>query len=501
MNILKLTRAEFKALPAITTLVITDSEKAGIKVNQCNNLSIRTDSTGNLYVAYSGYHTDSLAMIAPNGETSITNEGKPAQRLAAFITEYKINGSVSGFEARKPRTRKAPAPETPKAETPAQEKRTRKPKAEKPAPAQEKPTPAESAPAPTPIPAPAPETPKAAESTPVPEKPKAEKPTPAPANPCTLGDWKVEIKGHEMLTKFFNDGDSAVAYALKMRKERFSTAVVYLQEKVFEVFEWEEPTPAPETPAPVPETPTPAPTPAPTPEVKKFATALAALSQNGMGLGLYGAAGTGKTYTAERIAECMGLPSILQGRVSHPAELKGFTDANGNYHPSPLFHAMTNGGVLICDEFDSWDSDCITAINTAMAQRRFEFSCGEVKAHENFHVIVTQNTRFGGNTDGYIRSELDISTLNRFAYFEIGYPEKLEKAQFGEEMANFVKECRETLKTNGTKGIISLRNMYSYRALLPIMGKNAALVSGLFSTISDKDMVARFVRQAKKLSF
>lgn len=373
------------------------------------------------------------------------------------------------------------------------------------------------------------------------EKRKGKKSAPAPK------EWRVEIEGHDMLTKFFDNGDDACAYALKMRKERFSTATVYYKDKIFEIFEWNEPISAPvadpaepiSAPSSFAFSPTtadpaepisfsvqyPDPTAKPANEpvsasaaaayaasvkkkskkkssgrtVEQYATLLKMQTKENQGLGFFGPAGTGKTYTVYQIAEHMQVSCYLQGKVSHPSELSGFVDAMGNYHTTPLRTAFENGGILLIDEFDSWDSDVVVAINSAIASRKFSFADGkEIAAHEDLMFVFTANTQFGGCVNGYERSPMDISTINRAIWFKIDYDFELESELYGRELANFAKNAREVLNNENVIGIISMRNMAAYNNMIAAgFSKQDAIRYGLLSTINDTDCVNRLADMAE----
>lgn len=233
--------------------------------------------------------------------------------------------------------------------------------------------------------------------------------------------------------------------------------------------------------------------------VEQYATLLKMQTRENQGLGFFGPAGTGKTYTVYQIAEHMGVPCYLQGKVSHPSELSGFVDAMGNYHTTPLRTAFENGGILLIDEFDSWDSDVVVAINSAIASRKFAFADGkEIAAHEDLMFVFTANTQFGGCVNGYERSPMDISTINRAIWFKIDYDFELETELYGRELANFAKNAREVLTNENVIGIISMRNMAAYNNMIAAgFSKQDAIRFGLLSTINDTDCVNRLADMAE----
>ena len=100
---------------------------------------------------------------------------------------------------------------------------------------------------------------------------------------------------------------------------------------------------------------------------------------------LYGAAGCGKSHTARQLADALGLPFYESMQVMFAHDVKGYGDAGGNYQATPFFKAFTEGGVFFLDEVDASAPEALVVLNTAIANRRFDFPIvGNVTAHPNF---------------------------------------------------------------------------------------------------------------------
>lgn len=143
---------------------------------------------------------------------------------------------------------------------------------------------------------------------------------------------------------------------------------------------------------------------------------------------LYGAAGCGKSHTAEQIAKALGLEFYTQSQVLFAHDVKGYGDANGTYQETPFFKAFTRGGLFFIDEMDASAPEALVVLNTAIANRRYDFPIiGNVEAHPNFRIIAAGNTALtGADTEYTARAVQDASTINRFAFFEMQYEKNVE---------------------------------------------------------------------------
>lgn len=184
----------------------------------------------------------------------------------------------------------------------------------------------------------------------------------------------------------------------------------------------------------------------------------------GMNVFLYGDAGTGKSQLAEQVGQALGLDVYQIGAVKDVYQLRGSFTATGEYVPSTFYNAFTNGGLLIIDEGDAMDAEAALELNGALSQRRFDFPIlGNMKAHENFRVIITGNTPGTGATEEYTgRSCLDAALLNRCFMVEIDYDRNIELACAGDgnsDLVDFVRDIRNAAKKAGIVLVVSYRNI------------------------------------------
>lgn len=177
---------------------------------------------------------------------------------------------------------------------------------------------------------------------------------------------------------------------------------------------------------------------------------------------MYGAAGCGKSHTAEQIASALNLDYYTQSQVLFAHDVKGYGDANGAYQETPFFKAFTKGGLFFIDEMDASAPEALVVLNTAIANRRYDFPIiGCVEAHPDFRIIAAGNTALtGADVEYTARSVQDASTINRFAFFEMQYEKNVEfnvMANGNEELYNFVVDLRNAIKTAGIQLCVSYR--------------------------------------------
>ena len=206
---------------------------------------------------------------------------------------------------------------------------------------------------------------------------------------------------------------------------------------------------------------------------------------------LVGGAGSGKTTVAAQAAEALGLPFYSTGAVGMPYQLLGFINASGEYVPTDLFKAYTQGGVFLKDEMDASSAQALLAFNAITANDQAAFPCGTVKRHKDFVVIAAANT-FGNGADAqYVgRAQLDAATLDRFAFIRMDYDEELELAMSPcQEWTRYVQAVRAKVTEHKMRYVISPRASIRGGKLI-LQGMDAKRVAELvvFKSMTDADL-------------
>ena len=173
---------------------------------------------------------------------------------------------------------------------------------------------------------------------------------------------------------------------------------------------------------------------------------------------LYGPAGTGKTTTAKKIAEALGLEFHYNGAIGNAYELSGFIDAGGRYQETPFFKAYSRGGVYLFDELDSSTPGAVLAFSAALANGHAAFPVGNVPRHKDCIILAAGNTcmRGDGNMAGFQRIKQDAAFRDRFTYLEWPIDEALESsmaAAYGDEWGwlDMVRRYRRNAERAGIK--------------------------------------------------
>ena len=173
---------------------------------------------------------------------------------------------------------------------------------------------------------------------------------------------------------------------------------------------------------------------------------------------LYGPAGTGKTTTARKIAEALGLDFHYNGAIGNAYELSGFIDAGGRFQETEFYKAYANGGVYLFDELDSSMPGAVLAFNAALANGHAAFPIGNVPRHRDCIILAAGNTcmRGDGNMSGFQRIKQDAAFRDRFTYLEWPIDEALEAsmaAAYGDEWGwlDMVRRYRRNAERAGIK--------------------------------------------------
>lgn len=212
-------------------------------------------------------------------------------------------------------------------------------------------------------------------------------------------------------------------------------------------------------------------------KVTKNFKAICTTVKKGYPLYMYGDAGTGKSHTAKQVAESLGLDFYESQQVLFAHEMKGYGDAGGNFVPTPFFKAFTMGGLFFLDEIDASQPEALVVLNTAIANRRFDFPVvGNVEAHPNFRVIAAGNTKMTGADIEYTaRSVQDASTKNRFFFTHVDYTKEIEDMLAGDDIsiANFCRDLRHA------KTAAQITLCVSYRSIQTLADKDMQEAWGL----------------------
>lgn len=212
---------------------------------------------------------------------------------------------------------------------------------------------------------------------------------------------------------------------------------------------------------------------------------------------LYGEAGTGKNILAQQIAEAMELDFYYAGSLQFKSDLEGFVDAAGNYVETDFYKAFTKGGVFLLDEIDGTSAEVLVAFGAALANRYYNFpKFGKLKANENFVIIAAGNTKGRGANETYNgRYQLDASTLDRFAFINMDYDERIELQACGgdKELLDFFHDLRKCVKYSSLTYTVSPRAMQRvYMCVSAGIDFKKAIKQALTASWSDDDISILF---------
>ena len=206
---------------------------------------------------------------------------------------------------------------------------------------------------------------------------------------------------------------------------------------------------------------------------------------------LWGAAGCGKTHTAEQVAKALGLEFYPQTTILFAHDVRGYGDAAGNYVPTSFYKAFAFGGLYYQDEYDRSNAEASIVLNTALANGYYDFPVvGRVKAHENFRFMAAGNTRMLGADEQYVSGHVqDASSRDRVIYYEMGYDRRVELpviAQGDKTLVNFVEDVRNAIKECRIIHVVSYRETRYMKARED--NKEKALVRSTFKGL-EKDAI------------
>ena len=206
---------------------------------------------------------------------------------------------------------------------------------------------------------------------------------------------------------------------------------------------------------------------------------------------LSGPAGTGKNVICKQVAEALGLDFYFTNAVTQEYQLKGFIDANGNFHETQFYKAFTQGGLFFLDEMDGSIPETLIILNAAIANRYFDFPIGKVEAHPNFRIIAAGNTVGTGADIEYTgRFQLDASSLDRFALLLVDYSPAIENAITDGNMTlcEFAQHFREVCSKAGIRCLCTYRAISRIATLEKVFTLPEVLKMSLTKNLSKDDL-------------
>jgi hypothetical protein len=215
-----------------------------------------------------------------------------------------------------------------------------------------------------------------------------------------------------------------------------------------------------------------------------------ALSPSRRNVWLKGPASSGKSHSAEQLAEVLGLPFYQHGQMMMGSDLLGYTGADGRtYHGTPFRQGFEHGGVVLLDEVDSWDGRAALALNssTSNGYASFPDQALPVRRHPDCYIICGANTWGWGATAQYSgRVKLDDAFLSRFAKVHWPIDEELEIKLAGvREWAEVVQKVRKAAKDAGSSMVISTRATLIGCDLIQGGCERMDVVEGVFGDIME----------------
>ncbi len=179
---------------------------------------------------------------------------------------------------------------------------------------------------------------------------------------------------------------------------------------------------------------------------------------------LVGPAGCGKTFSANQLAEALGLKFAHLNLTAGASEtwLFGRQTPNG-FIEAPFSKLYREGGVFLADEIDAADANLMLSINTAIAGNHLynPISGESITRHKDFVFLGAANTHGKGANAQYTgRSRLDAATLDRFVPIKVEYNTEIEtKLCTDVTLRNVLWKMREVLIELGAQEFISTRAM------------------------------------------
>lgn len=137
---------------------------------------------------------------------------------------------------------------------------------------------------------------------------------------------------------------------------------------------------------------------------------------------IHGDKGNGKSMTISKYAKSHDLEKYVVNNAITPYDFMGSLLPNGEYKYSPMEKAFKDGGVLVFEEFDAYDTNAMLYLNDALETKRITLKNGEIiEGHKDLRIFATSNTSGNGATREYSgRNMMDGALLDRFIKLEMG---------------------------------------------------------------------------------
>lgn len=223
---------------------------------------------------------------------------------------------------------------------------------------------------------------------------------------------------------------------------------------------------------------------------------------NDIPLMLVGGAGAGKNYTLEQVAKSLGLTFYSTNAINQEYKLTGFIDANGIYHETEFYKAFKDGGMFFLDEIDASSPEALIILNSAIANRYFDFPIGRIQANKDFRVVCAGNTYGTGADMIYVgRNVLDGATLDRFVVLNFDYDEQVERQlAYDNELFEFIKDLRNAINQSNLRYIVSMRALINATKLLEIGIDKETILKTVIIKNMQKDDINTIINKLKTTS-
>lgn len=173
---------------------------------------------------------------------------------------------------------------------------------------------------------------------------------------------------------------------------------------------------------------------------------------------LYGATGSGKSYTAGQIARSLDMPFFSMGAILVKYDILG-SMTKDTYIASTVRRWLESDTGLLC--IDEIDSSCPRALVTIMSmfddtgKITFPDKATFTRDASTHPIVVTANTTGNGGNHKYNgRAKLDAAFKARFIQLEHGYCDALENTFASEDCVDYVRRFRAALESKGLEGAL-----------------------------------------------